>query len=121
MIVSTYPRNPLHFMQIHRIAFATIGSPEFLRTGSKGQNHAALISECMFKADQVRTTAQNAQGNRAATKEKIMKKDRRWLKSILATSDEAAQVTMPWQRSAKRPASPAKEVAPQKPRGIAAR
>ena len=50
-----------------------------------------------------------------------MKKDRRWLKSVLATSDEAAQITMPWQRGAKRPAASVKPATPQKQGRLAAR
>ncbi|MGB8811646.1 MAG: hypothetical protein WCC57_00515 [Paracoccaceae bacterium] len=51
-----------------------------------------------------------------------MKKERRWLKSVLAAS-EAQQVSMPWQRSARRKpeAMKALTTATIKPRALAAR
>jgi hypothetical protein len=54
-------------------------------------------------------------------KEPIMKKERRWLKSVLAAAAEP-QVVLPWQRGARRkPEAMKTAAAPQKPRAIAAR
>ncbi|EEW24646.1 hypothetical protein [Rhodobacter ferrooxidans] len=49
-----------------------------------------------------------------------MKKERRWLKSVLAAAAEP-QVAMPWQRGARRKPEAMKAATPQKPRAIAAR
>ncbi|MDP3959263.1 MAG: hypothetical protein Q8Q26_04175 [Pseudorhodobacter sp.] len=50
-----------------------------------------------------------------------MKKERRWLKSVLAASAEP-QVAMPWQRGARRkPEAFKATAAPQRARAIAAR
>jgi hypothetical protein len=50
-----------------------------------------------------------------------MKKERRWLKSVLAASLEP-QPTLPWQRGTRRrPEAVKQTAAPLKPRAIAAR
>lgn len=50
-----------------------------------------------------------------------MKKERRWIKSVIAASLEA-QPALPWQRSTRRrPEAMKAAPAPQKPRAIAAR
>ncbi|MDT8857046.1 hypothetical protein RNZ50_18815 [Paracoccaceae bacterium Fryx2] len=49
-----------------------------------------------------------------------MKKERRWLKSVLAASTEA-QVALPWQRSTRRRPEAMKPEIPQKSRAVAAR
>jgi len=48
-----------------------------------------------------------------------MKKERRWLKSVIAASLEP-QVALPWARSARRKPD-AMKAAPAKPRALAAR
>lgn len=48
-----------------------------------------------------------------------MKKERRWLKSVIAASQEP-QATLPWQRADRRKPATMKPVA-EKPRAIAAR
>jgi hypothetical protein len=50
----------------------------------------------------------------------VMKKDRRWMKSVIATSNEV-QVALPWARSTRRRPEAMKSVAAQKPRAMAAR
>ena len=54
-------------------------------------------------------------------KDPIMKKERRWLKSVIAASLDQ-QVAMPWQRGARRKPEAIKTTADSnKPRAIAAR
>ena len=54
-------------------------------------------------------------------KEQVMKKERRWLKSVLAASAEP-QIAMPWQRGARRkPEAMKTAAAPQRRSAIAAR
>jgi hypothetical protein len=50
-----------------------------------------------------------------------MKKDRRWMKSIIAASHEAQQVTLPWARGTRQRPAAMKDEAKAKPRAIAAR
>ncbi len=49
-----------------------------------------------------------------------MKKERRWLKSAIATSNDV-YVVMPWVRGQRRRPDAMKPAAPAKPRAIAAR
>lgn len=49
-----------------------------------------------------------------------MKKDRRWMKSIIAASNEV-QVTLPWARGTRRRPEAMKAVAKPAPRAMAAR
>ncbi len=49
-----------------------------------------------------------------------MKKERRWIKSVIAASLEA-QPALPWQRSTRRRPEAMKAAAPTKPRAMAAR
>ncbi len=49
----------------------------------------------------------------------IIKKERRWLKSVLATS-ETAEIAMPWQRAARRKPQAMKAEAAPKPQARAA-
>ncbi|MBP9951157.1 MAG: hypothetical protein V9G14_06080 [Cypionkella sp.] len=49
-----------------------------------------------------------------------MKKERRWLKSAIASSNEV-YVVMPWIRGQRRRPESMKPIAPAKPRAIAAR
>jgi len=51
---------------------------------------------------------------------KPMKKDRRWMKSIIAASTEA-QVALPWARSTRRRPAALKDQAKPAPRAMAAR
>jgi len=54
-------------------------------------------------------------------KEQVMKKERRWLKSVLAASAEP-QIAMPWQRGTRRKPEAFKAAAvPGRARAIAAR
>jgi hypothetical protein len=47
-----------------------------------------------------------------------MKKERRWLKSVIAAS-EGPQLAMPWQRGARRKPDAMKTAAPPAPKGSA--
>lgn len=49
-----------------------------------------------------------------------MKKERRWLKSVIAASLEQ-QVAMPWQRGVRRKPQAVKQIDSAKPRAVAAR
>lgn len=49
-----------------------------------------------------------------------MKKDRRWMKSVIAASNEA-QVTLPWARGTRQRPAALKEAEKAKPRAVAAR
>ncbi len=49
-----------------------------------------------------------------------MKKDRRWMKSIIAASNEV-QVTLPWARGTRRRPAALKAAAKSAPRAMAAR